>query len=291
MNYQPTELEYWALLGRVREVRAAIDQGCDVNERGAFGHTALCAAAVNNKVDVAKVLLDAGADPHMIDDFGKDAMAYAIERGSRDMEQLLNAYIANDLSRYSIHSISFDLTACVLTEEDENRRAWISSSHVAHTVQFRAEAIEWPFDPLNLEDARRFYREQSAENGGEMISFASIRVLDRDTFYGFFKYRHPSIDLAMSYLGVLWLTLDNCWYQINVEAFEHGTAGVREAVVMTMGEGQWHNSQPSDTVQVQPSDDERYDSLFVEHPLSHVRTRLKEIISSVSIAIPSRKLR
>lgn len=50
-----------AAAGRIEEVKAAINQGADVNARDGFGRTALLSAAVFNRIDVVKLLLSKGA--------------------------------------------------------------------------------------------------------------------------------------------------------------------------------------------------------------------------------------
>lgn len=56
------EIEYWASLGNLTRVQEAISSGHDVNLKGAGGYTALHAAALNNHVEVLRLLLDSGAE-------------------------------------------------------------------------------------------------------------------------------------------------------------------------------------------------------------------------------------
>lgn len=57
----------------------------DVNVRHSFGWTALMVAAINGRAGVVKILLDAGADPNMADDFTNVTKA-ARERGLHSLE-------------------------------------------------------------------------------------------------------------------------------------------------------------------------------------------------------------
>ena len=54
----PTGLVEAAARGDAGEVRALLDNGADVDERGAEGRTAVTAAALGDHVDVARVLID-----------------------------------------------------------------------------------------------------------------------------------------------------------------------------------------------------------------------------------------
>lgn len=57
----------------------------DVNVRHPFGWTALMVAAINGRAGVVKILLDAGADPNMADEFTNVNKA-ARERGLHSLE-------------------------------------------------------------------------------------------------------------------------------------------------------------------------------------------------------------
>src|SRR5690606_2124944 len=54
--------------GDVAGVRAAIDSGADLEVRGDDGRTPLVSATKANRVDIARALLEAGADPNAQDD-------------------------------------------------------------------------------------------------------------------------------------------------------------------------------------------------------------------------------
>ncbi|RCS44033.1 ankyrin repeat domain-containing protein [Bremerella cremea] len=72
------ELEYWASLGNTDKVRELIGSGCDVNERGDNGYTALHAAVLNRQVDVVRLLLERGADIHAKLDSGQTPEDFAV---------------------------------------------------------------------------------------------------------------------------------------------------------------------------------------------------------------------
>ncbi|WP_430453726.1 ankyrin repeat domain-containing protein [Rhodopirellula europaea] len=54
-------IEYWAAVGNLEQVQRAIDDGHDVNASDDAGYTALHAAAENNHIEIAKLLLRYGA--------------------------------------------------------------------------------------------------------------------------------------------------------------------------------------------------------------------------------------
>src|SRR5262249_28100652 len=114
---------------------------------------------------------------------------------------------------------------------------------------------------------------------------------------GLFKYRSPVPDsLGMYYVGILWLPFRQCMFQLNVEANEAQPTGTREAAVMIIAGDSWPNQQAEPipvanwqeaqeksraaAVYQLPSDDAQYDRIFPDHPLSLVRVRLTEVIST-----------
>lgn len=56
-----TDLEYWAALGRLKNVAEALAENPDANIRGVGGYTAMHAAALNGHVDVIQFLVSRGA--------------------------------------------------------------------------------------------------------------------------------------------------------------------------------------------------------------------------------------
>jgi len=71
-NRDDIDLDGWDLHGaaiqnRVDIARALIDRGAEVDARSKFGRAPLHAAALNNSLDVARLLIDRGANTDGID--------------------------------------------------------------------------------------------------------------------------------------------------------------------------------------------------------------------------------
>jgi hypothetical protein len=129
-----------------------------------------------------------------------------------------------------------------------------------------------------------------------------ITVNGLELLRGLFKYRAPTPgSLAMYYVGILWLPFTDCCFQINIEAMEHGTTGAREAAVglMEINSGvitprsdqqtvalssveELFNRLRSNPVQQLSSDQEKYDHVLPDHPLSRVRSRLVTVTNSLN---------
>lgn len=83
-------------------VRLPLGEKCELNDEGEWGQTPLMAATMKNKVDVARALLEGGADPNVF-----DLLRTAI---TRKHEQILNVLSkggleANNLRDYGFSSL------------------------------------------------------------------------------------------------------------------------------------------------------------------------------------------
>lgn len=70
----------WATLcsGDLGAVEDLLNEGVDVNARGAQNRTPLQRAAGANQVDICQLLLAKGADPNLADEAGRTALCVAI---------------------------------------------------------------------------------------------------------------------------------------------------------------------------------------------------------------------
>lgn len=79
-------------------VRIHIERGDNLNARDAGGQTPLMLAAARSKPHIFKLLLDAGADPHLTDSDGNNALFIANAAGAQEIASLLEPAFANALS-------------------------------------------------------------------------------------------------------------------------------------------------------------------------------------------------
>jgi len=69
-------------------VKVLLENGADINESDTHGRTPLMIAAINNKKDIIKLLLD--FDPDLLyKNQGKNALHYAIKHGANDVADIL----------------------------------------------------------------------------------------------------------------------------------------------------------------------------------------------------------
>lgn len=82
------ELHYWASLGRMSQVKAALNAGANINETGPFG-TALHGAAEGGHLAVVRLLVELGADTGIRAPHGWTAREAAVEVGHTDIAEYL----------------------------------------------------------------------------------------------------------------------------------------------------------------------------------------------------------
>jgi hypothetical protein len=86
-----TALFHAILLGNTAAAKLLIESGADVNKPNIFGTTPLMTAAIFGRADIALNLLLAGADPWLVNGDGETALDKAIQRGHRDVINILKA--------------------------------------------------------------------------------------------------------------------------------------------------------------------------------------------------------
>jgi|SRR6516225_8206041 ankyrin repeat protein len=86
------EIEYWASLGNLARVQAAIASGHDVNLRGENGSSALHAAAENGYLQIIRLLLDNGATIDARLDTGQTPLDLAKLAGNTEAVHLLTEF-------------------------------------------------------------------------------------------------------------------------------------------------------------------------------------------------------
>ncbi len=198
----------------------------------------------------------------------------------------------------NVDSVTFDLADCVLKINDDERRGWLNEEKaVAHLIRFTPRPPSWDFEVTDLGAAREFYAEQCSNNGGVMLSLENVETDGKAALVGLFKYRTKPGSLAMNYVGIIWIPFDDFTFQINVESMEMGTTGTREAAVMLLEGENWPTSNDppilvksaddlfarmgNSLVRELPSDQEKYDTKFPDHPLSKVRLRLQDVLRTL----------
>ena len=88
-------LKMAVMTGVASAVQIHIQRGDDINARDDRGMTPLMLAASKDKSAICRLLLDANADPRLIDPAGRDALAIAKEFESHKAAAVIEVALAN----------------------------------------------------------------------------------------------------------------------------------------------------------------------------------------------------
>ena len=113
--------------GDANAVKAALATGADVNERNNGGQTALILAVIFGHRDLVRLLVKSGANPHLRDNLGLDAVEWAQRRG-----------LPLDLFEIRVE----ETLPKTPTETDEKSRKWLAG--VKQRIQEQAAQKQQP---------------------------------------------------------------------------------------------------------------------------------------------------
>lgn len=201
-----------------------------------------------------------------------------------------------------LKAITFDSPQRRIAIDETNQVCYLSKENVAYLLRLNS-APDWNFDLRTLDGARNFYGNQCAEAKGAMLLLELGKADGAEMLRGIFKYRSPQNPLAIMYAGIIWIPFMECCLQINIEAVEQGTTGIREAIVCSMmmedetlqeeesfappikvdSAEDMFKHMGAQPLRVISSDDEKWDEKFPEHPLSLVRRHLKTVTETIKL--------
>ncbi|MCI0550470.1 MAG: ankyrin repeat domain-containing protein [Anaerolineae bacterium] len=100
-----------ALTGNLDAIKSLLEEGADVNKKGATGTTALIAASTAGHIEIVKFLLQNNADLQVGDHLNRTALAMALHNNHPEVAQVLidhgadiNAIMANGTSILTVAS-------------------------------------------------------------------------------------------------------------------------------------------------------------------------------------------
>lgn len=197
----------------------------------------------------------------------------------------------------SIESLYFDTTGWVPEPMTDEMMLWKNSRGQILSLHFFDLPPDIPCQLTDVDGLRAAYREELSAAGAALISADVFPVGRLDCVSLIFKA--PRQPQGMVYVGSLTFPFDDFSFVIKLECSEWGTTGVRDAMVldMLMQQGAvvfdsatqmiigWA-SDPYDRTFTAPllsnrSDDQAYDSMFPDHPLTDVRAHISRVLMTL----------
>lgn len=197
-------------------------------------------------------------------------------------------------------AIKFDTTGLTSVYTSGTVQKWSSG----RTEEVSLHCILAPPDiPCSLSDKKgvqNYFRNCARQSGGGLVSVEMEKIKEVPCIVTIVKI--PQRPSGMTYVGSLTIPLAEGSYVIRVQCIETGITGSRESAVLQSltssgkvgmdGRGNLTNWQQDpydrsltghDLVLRNQSDDEKYDKLFPNHPLSKVRFGLRTILRTLEL--------
>jgi hypothetical protein len=199
--------------------------------------------------------------------------------------------------------VSFDLAGWNDIQRDEETTTW--SNEYGDVLSLSVNAGAGDIDVSDSEEVMRFAREFVASQGGGVVSINIVFLDSHRAIEIIFKTEHGT---GYTYRGGFFCPLENTLVTVYAIFSEHGTTGVREAVVTaSLAEsGELELDFPDDSDGAESgtikgwffdpydpefdgvtlnsiSDDIAYDATFPKHPLSAIRRSLESVRESMVI--------
>lgn len=202
-----------------------------------------------------------------------------------------------------LDAITFDAANLVLEGDRQNARLWKTAAGDTVTLYDLHKPGDFRAVEADLVSIRARSRRQAAQYGGAIVEVELCELDGTPAVREILKV--PQKPTGMGYLGSFTIPRRASVYLLAVACLERGVTGMRDTAIfaklMQSGEVQLKagGSQPSNWMRdpYDPSitgpparnraDDEAYDSLFPDHPLSQVRSLLRQIGTSLRISRPA----
>jgi tetratricopeptide (TPR) repeat protein len=200
-------------------------------------------------------------------------------------------------------AVRFDTTGLRVVQQTPGRIEWkdADGDGVFATVE---RGVTWLPGAFGIDALRAQHRAQATTGGRGIVSVDVVAVMGLPVMQVIVKSLEKP---AYMYEGSLIVPLDNARLTLTHRAREHGTTGVREAVVTGVLLQHGHLAVPTgspgpdgsvrmqgwffdpydaaldDGAEATLADDERLDAIFGNHPLTKVRQWLRTITASLAI--------
>jgi tetratricopeptide (TPR) repeat protein len=200
-------------------------------------------------------------------------------------------------------AVHFDTAGLRIVQQSPGRIEWTDTEgdHVFATVE---RGVTWLADAFGIDALRMQHRAQAAGAHGGIVSVDVVEAAGLPVVQVIVKSLEKPTYI---YQGSLIIPLDNARFTLTLRAREHGTTGVREAIVTSVllqhgllgipsgspgADGGirmkgWlfdpYDAAHDDRAEASLADDERLDAMFENHPLTKVRQWFRTTTRALAI--------
>jgi hypothetical protein len=195
-----------------------------------------------------------------------------------------------------LDAISVEISGATLEGDCDGYRLWRTQSGDPLALHFFAVRPDLTAGPDELEILRAGYRAMVSAAGVGLISCEPVVIDGCAAIETFVKV--PQTPHGMTYVGAVTLPFRDFSIVLKVECVEFGMTGIREAVVLPMLEKEgrvelpslvgWCSDPYDSTIRTgilrNLSEDETYDEMFPEHPLSRARSIVSQFKGGMKVS-------
>jgi hypothetical protein len=187
-----------------------------------------------------------------------------------------------------LNDITFETPQWTLLRQTTVQRSWVSAGDAVMSLDVADAPPDWDFDFNSIRSGVELYQHAAAADGGVLLFMTGELIRGVEVFQALFRYT-DSETLGNNYVGMIWIPFMEGHFRIHIDACETNPTGARECAVIILEQKNRRTvSEPS------PADDAheftgksfehmQYDRLFPEHPLTIVRSAMRQIVPSVKV--------
>jgi hypothetical protein len=193
--------------------------------------------------------------------------------------------------RVSIDSLQFDVAGWRRESADRQVTLWSNERNEFLSRHFFSIAPDLPRGLKGPNELARFYWSMVTNAGGAVLEAGMDKRIGLLAIRTIFKF--PMQPTGFTFIGSYTIPFVDSSFVLKIQTVETGFTGIREAAVFAKlgcteaSDAQWTIPTPNGIeapVKANKGDDEQYDLLFPDHPLSRARAILDGIAFTISAA-------
>ncbi len=194
----------------------------------------------------------------------------------------------------SISQISFDTVGWQILEKSATMIKWRNDIPDGMYLNFFDIPPDIPVSLRNIQALQASYWQGINAQGGGLVSLDVIEIEMVPTIKQIVKIPIPNQQHGLLYLASFTIPFGSFSYVVKFQCQEWGTTGIRESVVVSQalaagqiqigdGNGKIVGWTPYPNSDMNLAEDETYDAMFPQHPLSRARHYLNHVQTTIKL--------
>ncbi len=191
--------------------------------------------------------------------------------------------------------ITFSYVGMKLDKASTNPRVWTTEKGDQLFLYYNNSRPDIPASLRDIDVLRKYYRSTIEKSGGAILSVDVIEVDSVNVIR--VTSKTPQNPVGITFKGLYIFAFQDYWYSLSIICEEGGLTGAREAIVAAKAwasgvvidkNGVGWSKDPYDPklqggFRAYLSDQEEYDSISANHPLSRLRLLMKNLDRSIRL--------